>query len=423
MAVPTKYDIGFEEALATTLRVLTPLEPVDVPIGEAEGLVAAQDCVAHTDCPSASISLKDGYAVVATDLTDASATRPVRLKVVGTALAGGDAEATVRSGTAVKITSGARLPPGADAILASEFTSEENEWVLCFRNAGTRRNILERGCDVLKGKRIVARGGVLTPAKTGWLAAGGIARVQVHPRPQIGIIAVGDEVVAPGKPLTDGQLYASNLVTLRSWLRRFHMDAEIAVIGDHREHLARQAASMLERVDVILTSGGAWKSDRDLTVDVLKAMGTDLVFHRARMGPGKAVALLVIEGKALFCLPGGPPSNEMAFLQIALPGLLHLSGKSPIPFEHRLATLTRRVSGDKDWTQFLYATLQYNDNQWFANPLEMTSRLQAQANAEALIKIPEGVEYLDSQAKTWVQVLHDHHDPAGAMCGGEGDRQ
>ena len=238
MALRAEYDIGFEEALVRTLQVLTPLAPVDVPIGEAEGLVSAQDGVAQMDCPSASISLKDGYAVVSTDLTDASTTKPVRLKIAGTAVAGGEADATVRSGTAVKITSGARVPPGADAIIANEFTSEENGWVLCYRDSGTRRNILKRGCDVATGQRIAARGEVLTPAQTGLLAAGGMASIPVHPRPRIGIIAVGDEVVAPGKPLTDGQLYASNLVTLRSWLRHFHMDAEIAVIGDHPEHLA-----------------------------------------------------------------------------------------------------------------------------------------------------------------------------------------
>lgn len=408
MTVQTRYDIGFDEALACTLRALAPLAPVDVPVGDAGGLVVAEDCTARVDCPSSSIALRDGYAVASADLTGACASRPVRLRVVGRAVAGPGAAAAVRPRTAVKITTGARIPPGADAVIAGEFTAEEGQWVLCHQDAAGRRNILERGHDVRQGSRIVARGETLTPAGTGLLAAGGIAAVRVHPRPRIGVIATGDEVVTPGSPLRDGQLYASNVVTLRSWLRRFGMDAEMAVVGDHAERLAERAANMLERVDVLLTSGGAWKSDRDLTVDTLKAMGAQLVFHRVRMGPGKAVALLVIGGKTLFCLPGGPPSNEIAFLQLALPGLLRLSGRPPVPFELVPAVLTEGVGGDRNWTQFVYAALQWEDGRWLTRPLRAGSRLQSQAEADALIRVPEGVERVESG--TWVNVQMLHHD-------------
>ena len=407
MAMQAQYDIGFEEALAGTLGALAPLAPMDVPVGEAEGLVVAEDCIARVDCPSSPISLKDGYAVVSTDLNEACASGPVRLRVVGRAVAGADADAMVRSGTAVTITSGARVPCGADAVIASEFTTEQGEWVLCHRDAGNRRNVIEQGRDVSKGSRIAVRGEVLTPARTGLLAAGGVATIRVHPQPRVGIIATGDEVVTPGSPLKAGQLYASNVITLRSWLRHFRMDAEMAVVGDHKEHLAGQAANMLGRVDVLITSGGAWKSDRDLTVDVLKAMGADLVFHRVRMGPGKAVALLVIDGKVLFCLPGGPPSNEIAFLQITLPGLLHLSGKPPAPLAYTRAVLTERVGGDRDWTQFVYAALEWEGGRWLVHPLTARSRLQSQADADALIRVPEGVEQVEPGTWIDVQVLHD----------------
>jgi molybdopterin molybdotransferase len=162
---------------------------------------------------------------------------------------------------------------------------------------------------------------------------------------------------------------------------------------------------MLERVDVLLTSGGAWKSSRDVTIKALERVGAKTVFHRVRMGPGKAVALLRLNNKNVFCLPGGPPSNEMAFLQIALPGLLHLAGRPPVPFEYAEATLTRTVTGQKDWTQFLYATRKQNNERWFVSPVENKSRLQSQAGANALIKIPEGIEQLEEQQQIQVQVL------------------
>ena len=134
-------------------------------------------------------------------------------------------------------------------------------------------------------------------------------------------------------------------------------------------------------------------------------MGGEVIFHRVRIGPGKAVALILVNDKTVFCLPGGPPSNEMAFLQIALPGLFHLSGRRPEPFERKTATLTQTVRGQKDWTQFLYATIEENAGQLFVSPIEKGSRLRSQANAEALIKIPEGVEQLRENEPINVQVL------------------
>lgn len=359
--------------------------------------------MAEVDCPSAPASAKDGYAVVWSDVENASQDRPVRLKVCGTSVAGGGVQMAVASETAVKIMTGARIPDGADAVIAEEFAREKDGWVSCLRDS--RKNIIERGYDVAKGDAVASRGQILTPARTGLLAAAGISAVRVHPRPRVGILATGDELVSPGEPLKAGQLYASNLVTLISWLRHFRMEAEVAIVGDEAGRLAKTAEIMLERVDVLLTSGGAWKSDRDLTIKVLQEIGGEVVFHRVRMGPGKAVALVLLRNKTAFCLPGGPPSNEMAFLQIALPGLLHLAGRPPVPFESAEAMLTKTLTGQKDWTQFLYAVLERNDQRWFVRPVETRSRLQSQANANALIKIPEGIERLEQQSQVQVQVL------------------
>ena len=416
------YDIGFAEALSRTLERLAPLAPVRLDVDEVEGLVAAQDCVAKADCPSAATSSKDGFAVISADLANASEDRPVKLKVCGESVAGGPATARVARGEAVRITTGARIPDGADAVIAEEFTRQAGlarrggDCVLCLRDCIPGRNVIEQGYDVAKGQTLLRRGEVLTPAKAGLLAAGGIATVEVHPRPRIGIIATGDELVRPGEPLKPGQLYASNLVTLVSWLRRFGMDAQVEMAGDQSESLAASVERLLANVDVLLTSGGAWKSDRDLTIKVLVEMGGEVVFHRIRMGPGKAVAMILLKGRTVFCLPGGPPSNEMAFLQIALPGLLHMAGRTPEPFEYRWATLTKTLEGQKDWTQFHYATIEERDRSasgglarrscgGFVSPVEARSRLASAALATALIKIPEGVERLEQQSQIQVQVL------------------
>jgi molybdopterin molybdotransferase len=349
--------------------------------------------------------MKDGYAVVSADLESASQDHPVKLKVTGCVFAGSQTTRTVDRGKAVKIMTGAQIPQGADAVISNEFAEEKDDGILCYRNAGYGRNILEKGHDVKKGDRIACPGEIMMPAKTGLMAAGGFSSVRVHPLPRVGIIAIGDEIVKPGESLKKGQLYASNTVTLTSWLRLFHMESQVSTIPDYTEKIRSTIESMQESVDVILTSGGAWKSERDLTVKTFQDMGGELIFHRVRMGPGKATAAILLNGKIVFCLPGGPPSNEIGFLQIALPALLHLAGKPPIPFESKTATLAETVEGDKDWTQFSYATLVAKRGQLFVEPLRIKSRLCSQANANALIKIPEGVERLEKGEQIQIQVL------------------
>jgi len=406
-----KHDIGFEEALSRTVQCLSPLTAVDLPVDQCCGLVSADDIVAAVDCPSTTTSLRDGYAVISADVMGASTANPARLKMIGMAAAGEERDLKVEQGSAVKVMTGASIPQGANTVVAEEFTQEESGWVAFLRDAAPQQNILSRGSDVTKGNPLACRGDVLTPAMTGLLAAGGIHTVRAHPLPQVGIVSTGDEVVAPGHALKPGQLYASNLVTLLSWLRHFRIEAEATVVPDREDRLRMTMEAMLKKVDALLTSGGAWKSERDLTARTVAKMGGETIFHRVRLGPGKAVGLMVVAGKPVFCLPGGPPSNEMAFLQIALPGLLRMAGRQPIPFESRTARLSAPVAGDSAWTQFLQARLEQDQGQWLAHPLRMRSRLQSQAGAEALIKIPEGVERLDQGEEAEIQVLRGSGPP------------
>jgi len=400
-----KYDIGLEEALSKVLGTLKQPSPVSLPVEEVCDRVAAEDLFAAVDSPSATSSLKDGYAVVSKDLKEASEARPVRLRVAGTSPAGDLTDRRIKPGFAIKVLTGARLPMGADAVVAIEDTREQDDHLLCFTNVPSGQNVLFRGTDVASGERLAIKGEILTPGLTGLLAAGGIHRVRVIPMPRVAIVATGDEVVAPGRDLESGQLYASNLVTLYSWLRHFRMQGKTTIVGDHPDAIHEALSAALSWADVLLTSGGAWKSERDLTVRVLEDMGCRVIFHRVRMGPGKAVAFGMIGQKAAFCLPGGPPSNEMAFLQIALPGILQMGGRPPMPFQLKKVRLAETVGGDPHWTQFFHAALEKRGREWLAIPLQLKSRLQSQARAEALIRVPEGVSALEAGDMIEVQML------------------
>ncbi|MBW1735161.1 MAG: molybdopterin molybdotransferase MoeA [Deltaproteobacteria bacterium] len=399
------HNIGFQQALSTVLG-LKPLAPVMVPVSEVCDLVASEDLSAVADCPSMTSSLRDGYAVVSRDLEGASKENPVRLMLAGISVAGDQTKQHVGPGLAVKVMTGAPLPDGADSVIPVEFTRREKDRLVCLREVLPGQNLLLRGTDVERGGCVVTGGQTITPPLAGLLTAAGVHSIPVFPRPRIAIVSTGDEVVTPGRPLRPGQVYASNLVTLQSWLMRLRMAVEGRVVKDNRETIHRAFSTMLSGADVLITSGGTWKGERDLTVRVLEEMGWDLLFHGVRLRPGKAVAVGMLHEKPVFCLPGGPSSNEMAFLQLALPGILQMAGMRLPPFGTKRVRLASGLRGDPAWTRVYQATLERRDGEWWGDSLRLKSRMRSQARAQALIRVPEGVERVEAGEMVEVQILH-----------------
>ena len=386
--------ISFAEAYQLTLENIHPLPEEQVSLLEATGRVVSRTLEASVWSPSADSSLKDGFAVRSADVRQAAPGQEVRLEIVGSVAAGGDWEGTLKNGQVVRILSGAPIPDGAQAVLAEEFTRENGDELIAFNTAEPGRNVLPKGEDVAKGQKLVEAGEVLRPTRVGYLASAGIAEVPVIRNPKVGIIATGDEVVAPGKPLGEGKLYASNLVTLASWCRRYGFSVETDVLPDEREALQEGLGRALHAYDAVLTSGGAWKGDRDLVAEVLTGLGWEKVFHRVKMGPGKAVGLGMVGSKPVFCLPGGPPSNHMAFLQLGLPGLLRLAGRKEPELPTTPVVLQQDVRGQVDWTQFIHGQIEQTPEKILFTPMKLKSRLQMMASTEAVIKIPEGTRVI-----------------------------
>ena len=215
----------------------------------------------------------------------------------------------------------------------------------------------------------------------------------------------GDEVVAPGEPLPEGKLYASNLVTLAAWCRRYGMQVRTQVVPDDAPDLRTAIQSGYAHCDALLTSGGAWKGDHDLVAGILDELGWQKIYHRIKLGPGKAVGFGLYRGKPVFCLPGGPPSNFTAFITLALPGLLRLAGQRRPGLPRIQARLATPVEGQVDWTQFVQGVFRYSTEGLIFEPLKMPSRLQMLSQAEGLLPIPEGVQHLPAGSLVEVQVL------------------
>jgi len=392
-----------------------PLAPVDLPLWDASGAQLVEDVTSLVDSPSLTAASRDGFALRARDIADAAESSPVVLPVIDTVVAGSAAATPVSPGTAVRVMTGAPMPAGADAVIAVEFVEELGESIRVAQGLHPGRNVLERGTDVARGQLIAEAGAILTPAMTGLMAAGGHHKVRVRPRPRVAVVATGDEIVTPGRgnKLLPGQLYASNLITLRSWLQRFGMESQAAVAPDDPAAMAEVVARELEEVHMVLTSGGAWKSVRDRSAEVIAQLGFDIIYQRVRLAPGKAIAFGVREHEKMghqiaFCLPGGPPSNEMAFLQLTLPALFKLSGLPTQPFPTVRARLTGPIQKQRTnptWTNYFQAKLTKIGGEFEAAPLSQGSRLRCQALADGLVKLPKGVLRLEPGDEVEVQVF------------------
>jgi molybdopterin molybdotransferase len=403
--------IGYRKALDLVCSHIRPVGIEERPLGSCVDHVLSEDIAAVVNYPSADVSLKDGFAARSEDVMTASADRPVCLRLTGSVSAGSECGRYVMPGDTVKICSGAPLPRGADAVVSGEFCQEMGQDEVCIRaNAEPGRNVLLLGQEIKTGAVIARHGDVLRPGCLGLAAAAGINRIKVYRWPRAAVLGVGDEVVAPGEYLCAGQLYASNLVTTGAWLSSFGVAYVSCVVTDDKSAIRAKLLEHLQGADTVLTSGGAWGSDRDLVVAVLDEIGWEKIFHRVRMGPGKGIAFGLWQGKPVFCLPGGPASNEMAFLQLALPGIFRMAGRETNPFPTLYARLSEPLRArHRAWTEFKDAKLtSHAEGQYTVTPYKHRSRLESIASADCLICIPEGVESLNAGEIIPVQNLLPH---------------
>ncbi|MBX6341194.1 MAG: molybdopterin molybdotransferase MoeA, partial [Thermomicrobiaceae bacterium] len=326
--------VSVDEARARVLASVAPLPPVEVPLIDALGLVLAEDVVADADIPPFTNSAMDGYAVRADDVAAASPARPVSLEVIAHLPAGAFPEVEVGPGQAVRIMTGAVLPPGADAVVRFEETDEQDAprgaararaRVEVRRAVGRWENVRQAGEDVQAGATVLPHGTTLRSGEIGVLASLNRSRVRVHRRPRVGILSTGDEVVDLGPPLGPGQIRNSNSYTLAALVRE--VGGEPVLMGVARDEVDDIRAKLLAArgIDLLVTSGGVSLGDFDVVKDVLQAEG-EIDLWQVRIKPGKPMAFGRIGETPLLGLPGNPVAAVVAFLQFARPAIRAMLG-------------------------------------------------------------------------------------------------
>jgi len=344
--------ISIDRALELVLDGLEPLGAERAPLAEAAGRVAAEPAASAVDLPPFDRSAMDGYAVRAADTAPG-----VPLRLAGGVAAGEVATGELEPGTAARVSTGAAIPPGADAVMQSELAEERDGVVTPSRALEVGRHIRFRGEDLRAGTVLAEAGARLTLPKISALASAGVGEVAVHRRPRLHLIVTGSELLPLGAPPEPGRIHESNglMVGLLA-SRAGALVTDHGVVGDDREATIAAVEEGLAG-DVLVVSGGVSVGPHDHVKPAFEHCGVDEVFWRVAIKPGKPLWFGRRGGTLVFGLPGNPLSTIVCFSVFIAPALRRLGGERDARPRYEAGRLTVPARASDGRTEYLTSAL------------------------------------------------------------------
>ncbi|POO01496.1 Bifunctional molybdenum cofactor biosynthesis MobB/MoeA [Trema orientale] len=400
--------VSVDEALQMVLGAAQRLPPVTVPLHDALGKVLAEDVRAPDPLPPYPASIKDGYAVVASD-------GPGEYPVVAEARAGNDGlGVTLTSGTVAYVTTGGPIPDGADAVVQVEDTEQieesslESKRVRILVETSKGTDIRPVGCDIEKDAVVLKSGERLGASEIGLLATVGVMMVKVYRPPTIGVLSTGDELVEPTTEcLNRGQIRDSNrAMILAAAIDQQCKVLDLGIVRDDEGELERVMDTAVSTgIDILLTSGGVSMGDKDFVKPLLRKRGT-VYFSKVCMKPGKPLTFAEIIAKTAedmpgkkilaFGLPGNPVSCLVCFHLFVVPSIRHLAGWATPHLLRVQARLPQPIKTDPVRPEFHRAIVRWEVDDGSGKPgfvaestgHQTSSRLLSMKSANALIELP-----------------------------------
>ncbi len=375
--------ISVTEAKKIVRENITPLLPVRLSVGEAGGMVLAEDVYAATDIPAFPQSSMDGYA-----LSYDGWQLHKKLKIEGEIAAGTNDKIVLAQQNAVRIFTGAAVPPGADTVVMQEKVITENGHLI-IEDENLRRgtNVRPKGSEIKAGELALPGETWLSPAAIGFLAGIGTTEVTVYPKPVISIIITGNELQEPGRPLQYGQVYESNSFTLKAVLEQAHLSTiKIYRVGDKPEAVTNILEKALQETDIVLLTGGISVGDYDFVLQAAGACGVRQLFHKVKQRPGKPLYFGKKQNKPVFGLPGNPSSVLSCFYNYVLPALEQMS-KHSLSLQTIQVSLAKAISKSAGLTHFLKGF--YDGHTVIPLDAQESYRLSSFARANCLVQVNE----------------------------------
>ena len=351
----------------------------------------------------------DGYAVHSEDVENASLERSIVLPVAGCVTAGQSSKHRLNRGQAFRVMTGATLPDGSDAVVPDEMTESVPQGVVITVPVARGSNLISAGSDIRRSQLLVSHSTVLQARELTILATQGYETVKVRRQPAVAVLATGSELKDVGGSLDKGQLFASNLYTVSHLVSSCGGTARsLDIVGDDLKKLT-QTIRKGYQVDVVITTGGTGKGDKDLLSRAIDDLGGRLLFHGVAMSPGKQTLCAMIAHTLLIGLPGRPAAAYIAFQQLVRPVLLRMLGISEVFLPEMNVRLRQSVQtkAKAETVSFLFSRLIIGPEEAEVESLRSKTKgmLTEMLAANSLIKVEPGKKNLEKGERVKVQLL------------------
>jgi molybdopterin molybdotransferase len=397
-------DLSVQEALTAVLNSVSVLSTEHVPLLEALGRVLAEPVVARDSLPPFANSSMDGYALRAADLAGASPESPATLRVLADIAAGSVSDVVLTPGTAARIMTGAPLPPGADAVVPVEDTSEP--WrdekrplpttIQIKRQVAANDYVRHIGEDIAAGQVVLQAGHALRPQEVGILAALGVSQVPVVRRPKVGVLATGDELIPVDAPLQPGKIRNSNgYAQIAQVLALGGVPISLGIARDTEEDVrAKLQVGLGAGVDLFVSSAGVSVGAYDVVKSVLEQEGS-VGFWRVRMRPGKPLAYGRYGGVPYLGLPGNPVSAMVSFERFARAAILKMAGHRHLNRPQINVIVQEEIYSDGR-ESYIRAVVEKRSDGYVATTTggQGSHMMTSLVKANALLIVPEGTKYV-----------------------------
>jgi molybdopterin molybdotransferase len=401
----TAKRISIEDARRQLLEHTSLLDAEEVDIDDALGRVLAQDAVAPNPVPPFDASTMDGFALRAGDTTGA----PVRLELVDEARAGSPARATIESGTAIRVSTGAPIPAGADAVVPQEHTSVDDGTVTIEKVVDAGSDVRVAGGDIPVGSVVLTAGTLLTGPEIGVLAAVNIARPSVVRKPRVAFVSTGDELTDPGPALEPGQIRDANSYALSAAARL--AGAQVisrSRVGDDRDDTTAAVRKAIDGADILCTIGGVSVGPHDHVRPALAALGAREIFGRVSLRPGGQICFFVAEdGTLCFALPGNPVSATVSFRLFVVAAIDALLGRGRAE-RRTTATAAVDLPGRIGRTTAVRCRAELRPDGWYVAPSQShqdSHVLTSMLDIDAYAFVPEDRTSLSAGEKVDVEFV------------------
>ncbi|MHC3439786.1 molybdopterin biosynthesis protein [Natrialbaceae archaeon A-gly3] len=435
-------DLATPEQAREAIRSLSLEGGIErVPLAEARGRVLVSRLDAELDVPGFDRASLDGYALSARDTFGADEADPARLELVGEVHAGEEPDVDLEDGEAVEISTGAVMPPGADAMVPVERTdrveprsterasgeaaSSDDDDVLVRTSVAPGDNVMFAGADVAAGERALGPGTKITPREIGLLSALGVEEVPVRARPKVGIVSTGDELVRPGEDVESarGEIYDVNSYTIAAGVEDAGGEAVLYPhAGDDMEEMERVLREAASECDLVLSSGSTSASAVDVIYRVIEE-GGQLLLHGVSVKPGKPMLVGRLEKSAYVGLPGYPVSAMMVFRTFVAPAIRRAAG---LP-EPETATVSGRMAREERYDEgrlrlMPVGLVEDGDGETLVYPVDKGSGATTSlAEADGVVEVDPGTDYLETGQSVTVSLFSPEIRPPTLLGIGEDD--